>query len=147
MTVAENWWESETNPIALDTIQELLGEPETGMKGSNPKTGEIVEIPNTISFLWPKDTNNESVRFFYNEGNLSFNCRDEAQIETAKDLASIIGAKVQGGEGEFYESSPTSPGRENGVIGKKPKWNQYASIVGIIIGILAAVTKYVFFDQ
>ena len=143
---AENWWESEGTPIGLDSITELLGDPEIGIKATNAKKGEVIEIPNSISFVWPRNAPNEFVKFFYDGGKLSFKCIDEKQIDIAKDLASNIGAKVQGDEGEFYEISPIANTKQIIDTPKRPEWNKYATILGIIVGTLAVIIKYVFLD-
>ncbi len=48
------------------------------------------------------DAKKDNVYFYFMRGNINCNPRQEEDIQTIKEIASVIGAKVQGDDGEFY---------------------------------------------
>lgn len=49
------------------------------------------------------DAKRGNTYFSFYEGNIECNPRNEKDIETMKEIASILNAKVQGDDGEFYQ--------------------------------------------
>lgn len=48
------------------------------------------------------DAKKGNVYFYFMKGNINCNPRKEEEIQTIKEVASVIGAKVQGDDGEIY---------------------------------------------
>ena len=48
------------------------------------------------------DAKRDNLYFSFSKGNIDCNPREEKDIQTIKKIASVIGANVQGDEGELY---------------------------------------------
>jgi hypothetical protein len=103
ITLADEWTDSESNPITSDLLEEVSRISHKNTSGVNPSTGEVIEQSFEESFYWPNESSNNKCMFHLMSGRLVFKYSDDSQIEIAKDLASYLGAKVQGDEGEEYK--------------------------------------------
>lgn len=61
--------------------------------------GILESAPNYPPELYAKQGN---VFYYYHHGDIVCKPPDDAYIQKIKEVASVIGAKVQGDEGEFY---------------------------------------------
>jgi len=109
ITLADNWYDSENNPITPDLLEEISVIPLSNASGMNPKSGEVIEQCFESSFYWPNENSDKKCMFHLIDGQLVFKYVDDSQIEIAKDLASYLGAKVQGDKGEVYEYELITP--------------------------------------
>lgn len=48
------------------------------------------------------DAKKDNLYFSFSKGNINCHPPDDASIQKIKEIASVIGAKVQGDDGEFY---------------------------------------------
>ncbi|MFY0640504.1 MAG: hypothetical protein JXR16_05605 [Bermanella sp.] len=109
ITLADEWRDSEKNPITSDLLEEVSRISHDTVSGVNSKTGEVIEQCFEDSFYWPSENSDNKCMFHLIGGRLIFKYHDKNQIEIAKDLASYLGAKVQGDDGEVYEYQSTKP--------------------------------------
>ncbi len=102
ITAANGWWQSEENPIPLEKLKELVTGGNEGVSGVNPDTRQTITIGTDYSFQWPLGDQEPKYHFHYMSGRVVFKHISDEQIKVAKDLASKLGAIVQGDEEEIY---------------------------------------------
>ena len=107
ITKANNWVESNKNPISLnewhsyiEKDKSLTLEPES--VAINPVTKEEIRMKNPGLAIWKNPKNGKEYGFDYRNGKISFRYTDEEAIKKAKEIASHFGAVVQGDEEEKY---------------------------------------------
>lgn len=74
---------------------------ETEVVAINPKTGATITISGIASAVWSSPQTQQQYRFDYRQGRISFVHSDEA-IPKAKEIAQVLGARIEGDEGEAY---------------------------------------------
>jgi len=104
ITKAENWWQSEENPIKREEIMSLLSSEinfsiKSQMVIRNPLNGDEICIPGEY-IVWQKD--GEELWFRYTGNRIIGQGHCDEDIENLKHIAGILNAKVQGDEGEIY---------------------------------------------
>lgn len=103
ITKANNYWESDKNPIAKEEILDLVEKNpkfklKDGMTAHNPLTGEKICFPGKF-IVCEKD--GEEVCMQYTDKKIIGGHFPE-EIDVLKEIAEFLNAKVQGDEGEFY---------------------------------------------
>lgn len=65
------------------------------------KDGILKPVEGTDDFSSNRATK-DNLSFWFYKGNINCNPPDDASIQKIKEIAALIGAKVQGDDGEFY---------------------------------------------
>lgn len=107
ITKAAEWSESAKNPITEEQWKSaVLADRElkmdTSATASNPKTHEVIQISNPLMASWIDPKTNSKHYFYYSRGKVTVKNPSESAIKKMKAVASKLGAKVQGDEGELY---------------------------------------------
>jgi hypothetical protein len=115
ITRAENWWDSEASPIALADWRALVRDDpefeETGVAEAATPEGTL-RYENEGLSLWSAHPNGEQVWFDWRDGCVIVKNPDEPTIAKMVGVAELLGARVQGDEGETYPQ-PTDPSPED----------------------------------
>lgn len=103
ITKANNYWESDENPIVKEEILDLVEKkPEfklkDGMTAHNPLTGEEIYFPGQF-IVCGKDGEEISMQY---TGKKIIGGHFQEEIKVLKEIAEFLNANVQGDEGEFY---------------------------------------------
>lgn len=92
--------------ISLQEWQALCaGDPSLQLQeqlvGINPRTGESIVIADSNAATWRSAATGHERLLDYRRGRISF-VHDDELIVKAKDIARVLGAQIQGDEGEAY---------------------------------------------
>ncbi len=145
ITLSDDWVDSEKNPISKERLKGISSFSDKNVKGVNPNTGEVIEQSLDGHIYWPLDESKERYMFHLIDGRLEFQYANDTQIEIAKDLASRLGANIQGDEGEIIfkpkkaKSSDELEKRMNEFVNKIP-------YVLIPLALIAGLLKGFLFD-
>jgi hypothetical protein len=107
ITKASEWTESAKSPITEDQWKAaVLADGELKMddtaSATNPKTKETVQIINPLMASWIDPKTKNKHYFYYSRGKVTVKNPSNSAIKKMKSVASKLGAKVQGDEGELY---------------------------------------------
>lgn len=107
ITKASLWSESSNAPITEEEWKSVvLSDPELKMDTSaiavNPKTKETIQIGNPLMASWIEPKTGQKHYFYYTRGKIIVKNPSENGFKKMKAVASKLGAKVQGEEGEPY---------------------------------------------
>lgn len=113
ITRAENWTESEAKPITLAEWSAYVdSDPEMRVDGAAEATtamGETLRYENEGIAVWTAysghDTAGNMVWFDYRDGCIVVKNPDKEIRRKMYSIASVLGALVQGDEGELYDES------------------------------------------
>ena len=96
---AENFLDAQEAPIPADEWRTFAaGQPQLMPAGDPPLGDEPL-------YTWGAD----GPTYMLYEGEISVTgCRDSHDIENARSIAVALGARLQGDDGEFYETRPMS---------------------------------------
>jgi hypothetical protein len=87
----------------------VSSDPEMAITGAvehtNPQ-GETIRITLPLLTEWRRHSSGSPVWFSYFEGNLSVKNPDDECLAKMRQVAARLQARVQGDEGEFYDSLP-----------------------------------------
>lgn len=110
ITRAEEWYESETNPISLEEwIAYVRSDPEMRLDGyaeaKVPDQGAL-RYENEGLAVWTSYSGNAKkgnfAWFDFRQGNVVVKDPDDEIIAKMSRIAKVLNARVQGDEGEFY---------------------------------------------
>jgi len=116
ITKKENWFDSDASmDISIEEWSSFVkNDPEMRLDNFSEvglESGEIFRYDNPGAAVWinPKAREGEDkiIQFDFLSGNISVSSPGEAVIEKMKHIAFKLGAKVQGEEGELYETMET----------------------------------------
>lgn len=102
----ENWWDEHGEDITEADLEAVAG-GRTDLKqvGSlsvtNPATGETITAPGPF-WLWTGHPGVVEVPLALRDGRVVLKGPDDEMLAFLVELAQVIGARVQGDEGEFY---------------------------------------------
>src|SRR4051812_10110573 len=83
--------------IALEELEAIEGLTiQHGISATNPRTGEEMTLGGLFA-LW------NDMTFMYTHGRLDATPPDDDGIARMRELATLLGARVQGEEGEYYD--------------------------------------------
>ena len=104
---ASEWSASKENPITeaewlayVEKDKEMKLEPVA--TACNPKTGEVIRVASPLMAVWTDPAAQAKHYFSYFRGEVSVKNPSEAVINKMKFMATALGARVQGDEGEWY---------------------------------------------
>ena len=107
ITKASDWSESPKTPITEDQWKGAVradGELQIDEVATtaNPKTKEVIQINNPLMASWVDPQTRLKHYFYYSRGKITVKNPTDRVIAKMKAIASKLGAKVQGDEGELY---------------------------------------------
>lgn len=102
----ENWWEQKVEIPTAEWLAEVEACPDLRLDGfveaATPE-GASVRYENPSLATWLGHPSGAPVPLDFCEGEVVVKNPDDSTIDRLKVLATRLGARVQGDEGEFYE--------------------------------------------
>jgi hypothetical protein len=107
ITKASEWSGSSRHPITEEQWKAVViadGElkMDTIATAENPKTQEVIQVGNRFMASWVDPTTKEKHYFYYSRGKVSVKNPTDSTIKKLKTMATKLGARVQGDDGEWY---------------------------------------------
>ena len=107
ITKASEWSESAKSPVTEEQWKAaVLADGELKIddtaSATNPKTKETIQIINPLMASWIDPKTKNKHYFYYSRGKITVKNPSDSAIKKMKFVASKLGAKVQGDEGELY---------------------------------------------
>jgi len=103
---AEEWYEAEGTPITLEEWQAYVeASPDLRMDDfaeAETTDGALIRTEQEGIAVWT--AHGQSPWFTWFEGAVVIKNPDEAMLRRAHEIASALGGRVQGDEGEFYDA-------------------------------------------
>jgi len=78
----------------------------TGIAEAKTPAGEVIRITQPLLTEWRHHSGGGTVWFSYFDGNLAVKNPDEECLSKMRVIAAKLRARVQGDEGEYYDSPP-----------------------------------------
>lgn len=131
ITRQENWFDEDANKkISLDEWKSfLVNDPEMRLDNfaeAVTTSGDQIRIESDGLAVWTKYSGNDLdgnfAWFDYSNGNIVCKNPDDEIIKKMLDIAQRLNAKVQGAEGELYESTVGEEITEKQLNQEKPWW-------------------------
>lgn len=107
ITKAAEWPQSSAQPITESEWKDAVVNDgqlrlDASVTAVNPKTGETIRIDNPRMASWTDPATGDKFFFSYSRGKITVSNPSETGVEKMKAVASALGARVQGDEGEWY---------------------------------------------
>lgn len=107
VTKAVEWSQSSRHPITEAEWRAAVAADgqlrmDTVATAVNPDTHEVIQINNQLMASWTDPETKKKHYFYYSRGQIAIKNPSESAIKKMKALASKLGARIQGDEGELY---------------------------------------------